>query len=381
MSAYLQLGHESWSLLDEPDLGTYGGFVLSPVNDDPDYVSERLSRLKERRGDFEAILDPQLYNPRSEKQKLNSWPYFPSDFATAVREDIAWWGGVARSIVDEAERLGIDSVCSPAFTPKLYTADYYRHIVSICDAALPHAKDRSIDVLLTCIVNLRDLVQPSKASEIASIVSSSGAQRVYLMFLDDTPQRQPLDESEALPTAVHLVRLLSSQMRVHVAFSGQDVVLWKAAGATDVSSGKWMNVRRFSPARWEEEESGGRQVPYWSEHGLVALLREQDVKRLDREGWFKDLTFVGNPASKRILEIIRSGTGTPWQKLSWLQFLRWVSNRDQLITNREHAEKYLERCDDRWGYVQELKILFADRFNDGAWVRTWLNAIREGNAR
>ncbi len=142
-----------------------------------------------------------------------------------------------------------------------------------------------------------------------------------------------------------------------------------------------MNIRRFSPASWDEEESGGRQVPYWSEQGLVALLREQDVKRLDREKWFKDLAFAGNPASKRILGIIRSGTGTSWQKLSWLQFLRWVSNRDQLIVDREAAEKYLERCDDRWGYVQDLKILFADRFNDGAWVRTWLIAIREGYAR
>jgi hypothetical protein len=375
MSAYLQLGHESWSLLEEPDVGKFAGLVLSPVNDAPGYVADRLGRLGDKRSQFEVILDPQMYNPSADKGCLNEWSYYSAEFETADHSDAAWWTQRGREIVDQASRLGVNAICSPALFPRVLSDEYYSLMVEVGDSTREYSASNGVDTLLTAIVSLRDLANPVRAFELASLFSRSECDRLYLTFLnDDGAQREPLRDSAGIPTAVHLVRLLSSQMRVHVAFAAHDLVLWKYAGATDISSGKWQNVRRFSPGRWREEEPGGRQVPYWNESKLLTLLREPDAARLDREGWYAGSSFEDNPAEGRILEILRSGRATPWLKLSWLQYLRWVCNVESAWNgNPAAAEAALEDADARWGEVQVKRILFQERLNTGDHVREGLN--------
>jgi hypothetical protein len=381
MASYLQLGHDSWNLLEEPDIGVYSGLVLSPVNDAPADVAIRLARLGKLRDDLEVILDPQMYNPAFEKGKMDEWAYFSSDYETADQGDVNWWAQRGNEIVEQGAQLGVDAACSPAFVPRLFTDAYYAFMVEVADKMKHHADGRGQETLLTAIVSLRDLNNPSRALAIASILSRSSCDRVYLMFLnEDVPARQPMKDEAGLPTAVHLVRLLSEAMRVHVAFASHDLVLWKLAGATDISTGKYMNLRRFSPGRWSDEEAGGRQVAYWNEGPLLARLREADVAKLNRQGWFDDRTFESNPAGARILEIIRSGEKVAWLKLSWMQYLRWASNiESQWHGDAAAVETGLLAADHNWGLLSD--VLFQDRFNDGSHVRDWINAIREGRQR
>ena len=382
MAAYLQQGHGSWGLLEEEDIGLYKGLVLSPVNDGPDAVRNGLARLKEKRNELEVILDPQLYNPTVDKGRLSEWSYYSADFETADHGDASWWSARGREVVDDALQLGVDAVCSPALFPREFSDEYSRLIVEIADTTFDYASKNSIETLLTAIICLKDLANPARALQIASILSDTKCERIYLTFLsEDVQTREPLQDAAALPTAVHLVRLLSQHLRVHVAFCAHDSVMWKFAGATDISTGKFFNLRRFSPGRWRDEDTSGRQVSYWNEGILATLLRDQEVLRLDREHWFDGRTFTPNPASERILSILRSGTGAAWQKLSWLQYLRWACNAEKLFSKTGEAEKALERWDGKWGEIRAKRILFTDRFNNGDHVRTWLNAVREGGAR
>ncbi|ABM40017.1 hypothetical protein [Polaromonas naphthalenivorans] len=382
MAAYLQQGHGSWGLLEEEDIGVYKGLVLSPVNDSPDGVRNGLARLKEKRKELEVILDPQLYNPTIDKGRLNEWDYYSADFETADHSDASWWSARGREVVDNALQLGVDAVCSPALFPREFSDEYYQLIVEVADATCAYASKNNIETLLTAIICLKDLGNPARALQIASILSNTNCERIYLTFLsEDVQTREPLQDAAALPTAVHLVRLLSQHLRVHVAFCAHDLVLWKFAGATDISTGKFFNLRRFSPGRWRDDDSTGRQVAYWNEGPLVTLLRDQEVLRLDREHWFDERSFTSNPAGEQILSILRGGTGNPWQKLSWLQYLRWAYNTDKLLSDAGKAEKALEHWDGKWGEIRAKRILFTDRFNNGDHVRIWLNAVREGGVR
>lgn len=384
MASYLQFGHDSWNLLEEPDIGSYAGLVLSPVNDGPTDVQGRLARMGELRDQLEVILDPQMYNPAVDKGKMDQWAYFSADFATADHADARWWSARAREIVEQGAQLEVDAVCSPALFPRAFTDDYYSLMVEVADATKRHADRHGIETLLTAIVSLRDLANPARAMAIASILSRTSCERVYLTFLnEDVQPREPLRDGPGIPTAVHLIRLLSEQMRVHVAFVSHDLVLWKYAGATDISTGKFMNLRRFSPGRWQEEDPGGRQLPYWNEGPLLARLREADVALLLRHGWFDGRSAEDNPSEGRILDIIRGGTGAAWLKLSWMQYLRWASNMEAVWHGSPGAaEAYLADSDRSWGdVVDRRRILFQDRFNNGDHVRAWLNALREGGAR
>jgi hypothetical protein len=387
MGAYLQLGHVSWNLLDEQDLGAYHGAVVSPVNDDPASVRNRIAQIARRNEDLvlEYIFDPQLYNPASDRGQLSEWRYFPRDFETANRSDPRWWANVARGMVDEAAGLGLNAVCSPAEVPSRWSDEYFQFAAGIADQTKAAADAAGLDTLMTVIIRLRELANPRRALDIASILTASRCDRIYLTFLvEDHEQRAPIVEPDSLPTAVHLVRLLSRDMRVHVAFAAHDMVLWKHAGATDASSGKFLNLRRFSPGRWMEDEGGIKQQnQYWNESRLLTLLREQDVARLRREGWYEGRTFANNPAGSRIFEIMTSGEARAWVQQSWVQYLRWFSNAEGRLRSPGEAEQLLEIADRAWGGLQTRRppILFADRFNTGDHVRTWLNAAREGGAR
>lgn len=387
MGAYLQLGDKSWNLLGDADLGAYRGAVISPVNDDPAAVRNRIALLARRNEDLvlEFVLDPQLYNPASNRGQLSEWRYFPRDFETANRSDPRWWAGVARAVVDEAAGLELDAVCSPAEVPRTWSDEYFQFVVAVADQTKAAADAAGLETLMTVIVRLRELANPRRALDIASILTASRCDRVYLTFLvEDHEQRAPIMEPDSLPTAVHLVRLLSRDMRVHVAFTAHDMVLWKYAGAADTASGKFLNLRRFSPGRWMDDEGGIKQQnQYWNESRLLTLLREQDVARLRREGWYEGRHFTSNPAGRRIFDIMVSGEARAWVQQSWVQYLRWFANTEESLRSPPEAEHLLDAADRAWGVLQSRRppILFADRFNTGDHVRTWLNAAREGGER
>jgi hypothetical protein len=383
MSAYLQQGHGSWGLLEDgADLGSYSGFVLSPVNDDPGAVANGLKRLKHVRHELEVILDPQLYNPAIDKGKLPEWDYFDAEHETGDHTDPSWWIARGVGIADSAVELEVDAICTPVHFPRHFSDDCYRFCVEVGDATFEYATSQELETLLTAVVDLRDLGKPNRALQLASILSSSRCERLYLTFhCDDRELREPIIEVDELASAVHLVRLLADEMRVHVAFCAHDAILWKAAGASDLSSGKFLNLRRFTPSRWRDEDTGGRQVSYWNDETLGTLLRDQDVLRLDREKWFDGERFRHNPHSASILEILRSKSGAAWQKHSWLQYLRWVSNADARYDSADDAQTDLESWDKNWDRLAKNRIRFLDRFNDGSHVRAWLNALEDGLSR
>lgn len=135
-------------------------------------------------------------------------------------------------------------------------------MVEVADATKQYADQHEIQTMLTAVVSLRDLANPTRAMAIASILSRSSCERVYLTFVnEDVPPREPLKDGAGIPTAVHLVRLLSAEMRVHVAFVSHDLILWKLAGATDISTGKFMNLRRFSLGDGRTKKLGDGKWP------------------------------------------------------------------------------------------------------------------------
>lgn len=380
MGVYHQMGHDSWNLVSEKALHGFDGLILSPVNDTPDKVQQKLAKLGKLRGKIEVILDPQFYKPSSDRGQLAAWGHFSSDVDTVNLSDMSWWEKRGQALVKVASAVGADSVCSPAMLPRVFSDDYYRWTVQCADRLAKHASSAQLDILLTAIVRLSELAQKGKPESISSVLTGTNISRVYLVIWDDLSPRSQRVDIDGLAGVVRLIKLLEDAgTRVLVAFSGLDMLIWKAAGASDAATGKFFNLRRFVPGRWDDPEEGGRVVPYWTDEHLVTWLREADVRLLDRHGLIDRAGAAKNPYSVEILKIVDAGMGVPWVKYGWRQYLYWFRETESTIASRTSSvESILVAADRRWSAVSKSGVLLLDRENTGDWIRPWLNAIRIG---
>ena len=263
----------------------------------------------------ELIFDSQLYYPRTERPKLKRWEYFPDDFETADLNSIVWWQNVADTIAATATQLQVDAVCSPAIVPNIYSDDYYALMVKAAEYLEQKMIPSAIAVLQTLIVRLADLSNESRVLSIASIITSANIRRIYLVIISEIAPRREINDSEMLKGAMRLINLLETNgARVIVGFCSSDLILWKTAGAADCATGKFWNLRRFSPARWDPNDAGAPPIAYWFEESLFTFLREPDLRRIVERNMHSEAS-RSNLYGQEVLERLARNKRQAWVAL------------------------------------------------------------------
>ncbi len=387
MAVFHQMGYHSSNLVDLPQMSTYQGAIFSPIDCSKDEVAEQIRQVRDTRRGFEAILDPQLYAPATNRGKLKEWPYFPKDVDTADLASAEWWSNVNQNLAETCVATRVDAVCSPTVIPKFFNDKYYSSTVRIANELIQGLKNQRIRVLQTVLVSLAELAAENRALEVASIVSRTGADQVYLVFVGSTEPRRELSDVEELKGAMQLINALErNEIRVIVGFCSSDLLLWKAAGASSCASGKFFNLRRFTRQKYEEPRAtGGGQLPYWFEEGLLAFLRQGDLIRVRKQELLSEAS-QRNPFGQEILNKLdearrKSSKPEPWLGISWRYFLYWFADVEgRLASGDVAARDLLKVADSNWSKLDKAKMLMEERQNDGTWVRSWLNAIHEYEA-
>lgn len=376
MGAYHQMGHDSENLLREPALAGYRGAILSPVNYSLSDVHAQVEEFASR-PDFELIFDPQLYVPTSERGCLRQWPYFPADVDTADLHSEQWWGALLDDLSKTASELGQVNVCSPAILPKSYSDEYFLSLVRAGEMLRERLRSPSLRVIQTVVASLAELTVEGSAMRIASILSQSGIDRIYLVLVGSTEPRRELADAEELKGAMSLIRLLaSSGMQILVGYSSSDMLLWRHAGATDCASGKFFNLRRFLKSRFEEPAGGGGQLPYWFEETLIAFLRESDLIRVQKASLLSDSS-TRNPYCSEILVTQAAMPGSTWLAKAWRQYLWWFADAEARISAGEViVPALLKEAEQVWTNIEDT-ILMEEPRNDGKWLRAWRRACIE----
>jgi hypothetical protein len=164
-------------------------------------------------------------------------------------------------------------------------------------------------------------------------------------------------------------------INVIVGFTSSDIILWKAAGASACATGKFFNLRRFTPSRWDPPAGGGGQLPYWFEESMVAFLRESDLIRISEAGYLSE-TSQRNPYSQIILDKVNSGS--TWLGDSWRHYLYWFGDlENRLSSSQIEPRDLLRNAEDVWNILESKDILMEERPNDGSWLRPWRRAVAE----
>ncbi len=377
MSVYHQMGHDSKNLLRAPNLELYKGAILSPVNYCEEEVVEQISLMKEDPS-FEMIFDPQLYSPKQGNAKLRQWTYFPDEADTCDMASDNWWRGVIQEVVKACLRMHVSSACSPAFTPKAYSDDYFKFITCVGTAFSNMLSGTNIKPLQTVVCGLNELAGANRAHQIASIVSQTQAESIYLVLVSSVLPRRELSDVEELIGAMKLISLLEATgLHVVVGFSSTEMVLWKAAGATACATGKYFNVRRFTLSRFDEpNEGGGGQLPYWFEESFMAFLRESDLVRVKNAGMISAES-LKNPYSISILNQMATSPGKAWLALSWRAYLYSFADLEKRIGKSSvDVMQLLKTAEQNWTQI-ENKILMEEIKNNGVWLRSWRRALLE----
>jgi hypothetical protein len=375
MSVYHQMGHHSANLLNDAKLKKYSGAILSPVNYSEAEVTSQVNAVSG--SEFEMIFDPQMYYPQSERGKLKEWDYFPSDVDTADLSSQAWWKNIVDNIVATSNRIKVNSVCSPALAPRVYSNDYYSSIVDLGNYLTNNLKGSGITPIQTVLVNIAELSNSTRVLEIASIISRTNAPCVYLVSVSNIAPRRELPNTEEIKGAMKLINSLEiSGLNLIVGYSSSDMVLWKTAGATACATGKFFNLRRFTSSRFEEPSEGGGQLPYWFEESLLAYLRESDLIRVNNAGLLSAES-LNNPFGKDILQNLSGSTGEPWLALSWRQYLYAFAELEERIEHGLDVSTLLKQAERTWLQVEDSGIIMEEMRNNGDWIRIWRRAVLE----
>jgi len=379
MSAYHHMGHDTENLIGENDLEEYAGIILSPVNRSPEKLRNYINVFREK-GDYDIVLDPQLYFPKSKRGSLRDYPYFPSDFDTVDMTSLSWWEKTVKLLADFAISLNISTIVSPVVKPKIWNANYYSVCASISQLLLDNLQNSDIRVFSTIMANVTELTDTSKMMEIASIVSDTDSDGFYIIFVSDIqPRREFSDEVELYGMMSLIKELQNTRRQVFVGHCSSEMLLFKAAGASACSTGKFFNLRRFTKSRYEEPAGGG-QLPYWFEHSLLAFLREADIIRLLSNN-FQDLVSThhsNNYWSKEILSHFESEPEKAWLALSWRQYLSWFGKVEVELSTSDSiptVQKWLKEAEENWRVLDDNDLLFDEQRNDGKWLRSWRQVL------
>jgi hypothetical protein len=383
MTVLHQMGHHSNNLIDLPEMSKFAGAIFSPINCTQTEATEQIATVREEKKHFEIIFDPQLYVPSSGRGKLKKWSYFPRDFDTADPASLSWWGQINKKLAASCSSAKVNTICSPVVIPKAFDDKYYTNAVKVCNELKGLVVGKGVGVMQTLLASLSDLARDDRALEIASVVSGTDADRIYLVLTGQTPPRREMSESSEIVGGMRLIDALErNAVPVTVGFCSSDLLLWKAAGASACATGKFFNLRRFTRQRFEEPMEGGGQLPYWFEESVLAFLRQGDLLRLKKEKLLSESS-LRNPFGTEILEgFDQAGRDKDavksWLGLSWRQYLYWFFDVEgRLSKGQSTSEKLLRTADANWQKLDRAQILMEERPNDGTWIRIWLNALRE----
>lgn len=376
MGAYHQMGHNSQNLVKE--VAGFVGAILSPINYDQEDMIDQVQDFAER-PDFDTIFDSQLYFPRSDMGQLRTWSYFPGDnFETADADAKAWWDKLHDDVVGAARTVEAKGVASPIILPRQFDDNYYQRITGRYQDFATRASSAGLNPYQTLLVSPEDLSDLARTMAVASLVTATKAERVYLVVQSDLAPRFEYTDSEGIKGIMRLITLLrENRIETTVGFCSSDMVLWKFAGAAHCATGKFWNIRRFNRQRFEEPSDGGTQVGYWFEESLMAFIRQADIARLQKVGILSKRS-LNSPTCQAILAHMQTNPAKAWPKLGWLQFMDWFQETECILgTGQYDLDRTLNAAEENWEKVEEAKILMDEKKNDGRWLRPWRQAILE----
>lgn len=289
MDLYLQFGHGMMEHSRQLISAWGGGTVLlSPRDlkaDQLKRIAEDVTAMPEGR----VLVDPQCYLPDSDHARLCSHDYWPEDYASGE----FWSGGelddLLKKLLELNESVGAAALILPGMHGTEVDADWLAVQAAIRKAA--RSLDTALPVYVTAALSADALRTDEQVGALLEDAQSHPADGYYLVF--EHPNGDYLaDDPSWLSSVLDIVaglRLLGSE--VVLGYCNHQMLVAAAANATAICSGTWMNVRSFTPDKFDVADEGDiRRKAKW--YYCPQALSEYKVQFLDfafRKGVLEDM--------------------------------------------------------------------------------------------
>jgi hypothetical protein len=333
--------------------------------------------------------------------KFREWTYY-TQTATAFQSGqigVKEWTEAVERIVAECGPLGHHAICSPSVATKIGSDDELAFDIQVGDELARAVQGRRLQGLQTVVLRTARLEANGRPEIVASILTTGMLERLYIVPRWGDASGELSDAPELIGFAKTIVYLRDPR-RLLVGFCGPEMILWKAAGAKDVATGKYGNQQRFDLGRYQEKTGGGGgAVAYYFEESLLAWLRFEDIVTLDRIGYRLGLAndpFLSlirgriealklNPPRRE--QVFKNGKpvfhkngkpklkreGAPdWTSYGWCQWLWWFADVEhRLNSGGITARQLVDNAKNNWAHLRVNHFLPADAGNDGRWLNAW----------
>lgn len=261
MDFYLQYGHNMSPLCREL-IGRWGGgtVVLSPRDLERNQLCSLAKEITAQGG--RTLLDPQIYNPRANHPRLAGHDYFPKEYQTNLLTD----GASARSWMTLLRELNADARTFAYILPGYYCQRVDELWLGVQELLIDTAASVMNDkpCWATICLSAEALRFEDQFELLLSRAESWNVQGYYVVV--EHPQGQYLvDDPLWMANLLLFTSGLKLQGRsVVVGYAAPQNLCLVAANVDAIASGSFINVRSFSPNRFDEPDLGpSRRARWW----------------------------------------------------------------------------------------------------------------------
>lgn len=257
---FQQVGHNSnWNRdsLIEDNVGD--GLIFSPVHQNKSAIEKIESEIKEK-----SFFDPQYYLPSSQKNKLQTYNFFPEVIAQGF--DTVDFAQLANKSAQECLNFQLDQGFSRIVIPTRFFREMITDFQQRQEAysVTPFLEELNgiayhPPVLLTLPLTSSMIMDEGYRRNILNWVTShQRIDGVYLFVVDDRNTKQYMDSAQLIANLKFFEELRNADLELVIGYCNTEALLYLMISGCSVSLGSFENTRMFSIEKFMKSDESRR---------------------------------------------------------------------------------------------------------------------------
>ncbi len=373
------------------------GGILSPA----DYKFKSNKDISDdiREHDGIVLFDPQFYIPRTDRQDLNTYPYFEArggeDFSTGMFSRRDEREELCRDVIAVQDDFSVDAYISPSrFLQNFTNADLDRWLdLTESFIKMVGEEGRDIPVFISLPIDGYELKSDSRCNRLLNRVTKVDTDGFYTsVCYNDLDERLPLKGQENVFSYLKLMSALRmNRYDVIAGHTHQISHLLLGLGINAFASGHNQNLRAFDVDRWEpsdEEQFGRRVVRYYCEPLLDSIRVDAGLEEIYGNN-LESKVRSNSPYEAGLFDPSTSPANSGWKFAdeSWEHYI-WscgqirdqylgLSTSDRLNKASQTVKNAENRYNEIIGEVDEIESIEDQIYDD--WINAYTDIRKELN--